>query len=173
MRTALLGGLCAALLVVTGCTESSGGSSMNERQRQDAVLQERPNLEAQVARLTLARDAARDALAQELDLTAWSDAEDAGGAGCGEFSESSGETAFLPTLVLTDGVPDALWPRAVEVVERAAGEYGFGPAETVVDRPGEHEMVLRGEWDALLRFGSILDATLSLETGCHLPERFS
>lgn len=143
---------------------------MDERDRQNAVLRERPALEAQVARLTEARDAVRDALAAEVGLTAWSDTEQTGGAGCGELDESDGRTVFLSTLLLTGGVPDEKWPRAVEVVERTAGEYGFGPADVVVDQPGEHEIVLQGEWESRLRFGSILDATLSLETGCHLPE---
>jgi hypothetical protein len=66
-------------------------------------------------------------------------------------------------------VPDAQWPQAAQVVADVAGRAGFGPAETVVDRPGEHEIVLRGERGALLRFGTLEHATLAVETGCHLP----
>lgn len=91
-------------------------------------------------------------------------------AGCADFEQSSGVTAFLPTLLLTGGVPDAQWLTASDLVEQAAGEHGFGAAEVVVDAPGEHEIVLRGERGSLLRFGTLANATLAIETGCHLPE---
>jgi hypothetical protein len=53
--------------------------------------------------------------------------------------------ALLPLLALSGGVPDATWDQAVCVVQQAASRTGFGSAETVVDRPSVHEVVLRGE----------------------------
>ena len=52
----------------------------------------------------------------------------------------------------------------VEVAE----PYGFDRLITVVDRPGEHEVELRGEPEALVRFGALENATLDVVTGCHL-----
>ncbi|MEX2290685.1 MAG: LppA family lipoprotein [Mycobacteriales bacterium] len=48
-------------------------------------------------------------------------------------------------------------------------DSGFGAAETVVDQPGQHEIVLQGERGSRLRFGTLSNASLALETGCHLP----
>lgn len=143
---------------------------MREQQSQDGQLRERPSLEAEQARLTAVRDEVRDRLAEELGLTVWSEADQGNAAGCADFPDSSGYTAFLPTLLLEGGVPDGSWARAVQVVSTVVGDEGFGAPEVVVDEPGQHEVVLRGERGSLLRFGTMKNATLHLETGCHLPE---
>jgi hypothetical protein len=155
------------LLVLTGCTQS-GGDQMSEREQQNAQLRERPTSEAEVARLTEAQEAIRARL-EAVPLGPWTSSLSEGTAGCGDLDKSDGRTVFLPGLFLEGGVPDDAWPRAVDAVAAAAEGYGFGPAEVVVDNPGEHEVVLRGERGALLRFGTLENATLQLETGCHLP----
>ena len=76
----------------------------------------------------------------------------------------------MSSLLLTGGVPEAAWPQAGTLVQQRAATFGFRAVDVVVDRPGEHEIVLRGEWGSLLRFGSLKNATSSLETGCHLPD---
>lgn len=144
---------------------------MSDQQSQNAMLRERPSLEQEQARLTAVRDEVRNSLADRLGLTEWSQPDQGNAAGCADYPDSDGRTAFLPLLALSGGVPDATWDQAVTVVEDVAGGAGFGPAETVVDRPGQHEVVLRGERESLLRFGTLQNATLRLEAGCHLPER--
>ena len=124
---------------------------MDERRRQNALLRERPTSEVQVARLTAARDAIREQLAVGLGLTAWSDRDNRDVAGCSELDESAGRTVLVSSLLLTGGVPDAVWPQAVNLTQQAAAAFGFGAVDVVVDRPGEHEIVLRGQWGALLR----------------------
>lgn len=141
---------------------------MERSQQHDAELQQRPTLEQAQARLTTARDEIRDQLADLLGLTRWSDRGNANGAGCTEFDNSSGKTAFLSTLLLTGGVPDAQWQEAADLVAQVAGSYGFGDVDVVVDKPGQHEIVLRGEYGSRIRFGTLSNATLSLATGCHL-----
>lgn len=157
------------LLLMTGCAD--GGDPVSEQESQNAELRERPTLEQEQARLTDVRNDISDALAARLGLTDWSEPDEGNAAGCADFPDSDGFTAFLPVLLLTGGVPDEKWSSAVEVVAEVAGRSGFGEVDVVVDRPGEHEVVLQGERGSLLRFGSIQDATLQLETGCHLPER--
>lgn len=155
------------LLLMTGCAD--GGDPVSDKQAQDAELRKRPTLEQEQERLTAVRDHVRDALGERLGLTAWSEPDAGNAAGCADFPDSAGFIAFLPLLLLTGGVPDEQWAEAVTVVESVAGEAGFGAAQTVVDRPGQHEVVLRGERESVLRFGSMQDATLAVETGCHLP----
>lgn len=134
-----------------------------------AELRERPTSEAEVMRLEQLRQEVRDQLSSVLGLSAWSDVEGSE-AGCADFSGQNGRTVFLKGLLLTGGVPDALWAQAVEVVSEATAGYEFGAPVTVVDQPGNHEVVLRGARESLLRFGTgSANATLQLETGCHLP----
>lgn len=134
-------------------------------------MQQRPTLEQEQQRLTGVRDQVRGALAARLGLTAWSELDEGNAAGCADYPDSDGYTAFLPSLLLSGGVSDQQWAQAVEVVVEVAGESGFGPAETVVDQPGEHEVVLRGERESRLPFGTLKNATLDVEAGCHLTER--
>jgi hypothetical protein len=170
------GVLALGLLALVGCSSTGNGrvntpeGRMQLRQEQNAQLAGRPTSEERVAELTRAQDAVRVRLEQELGLTRWSDTGlGDGGAGCAEFPVSDGRTASLSGLLLTGGVPDAQWDRAAVLTEQVLRDFGFGAAETVVDNPGEHEVVLRGQLGALVRFGTLANATLALETGCHLP----
>ena len=61
------------------------------------------------------RDQVRDALASRTGLTAWSERDNGNAAGCADFSESDGYTAFLPSLLLAGGVPDQQWTEAVKM----------------------------------------------------------
>jgi hypothetical protein len=158
-----------ALLLTTSCAVDRG-DPVSDTKLQNAALQERPTHEQEQVRLLQVRDQVRDALASRLGLTDWGQADVGTTAGCADYPDSDGLTAFLPLLALTGGVPDQQWAQAVQVVEEVAGETGFGAARTVVDRPGEHEVVLRGERESLLRFGTLQNATLRLETGCHLTQ---
>nr|WP_052477644.1 LppA family lipoprotein [Kibdelosporangium sp. MJ126-NF4]CEL13059.1 hypothetical protein [Kibdelosporangium sp. MJ126-NF4]CTQ98746.1 hypothetical protein [Kibdelosporangium sp. MJ126-NF4] len=65
-------------------------------------------------------------------------------------------------------IPDAEWPRAVDVVAALARAYGFGPPVAVVDRQSDHEVSFPGEYGGELLFGTAVNTTLSLRTGCHL-----
>lgn len=132
-------------------------------------MAQRPTAEQEVARLTEARDAVRERLAGELGLTTWIDRGNANSAGCSDFPDSRGSTNFVASLGLEGGVPDEQWTRAAELVEAMASDFGFGAAETVVDQPGQHEFVLLGERGSRLRFGTLMNASLAVETGCHLP----
>lgn len=133
-------------------------------------VQQRPTLEDEEARVLAVRDAVRDALASELGLDDWREFGDASGAGCGNLrADGLGDNRQPAALLLTGGVPDRQWTEAVEIVTRVAGRSGFGQPIQVVDRPGQHEVELRGERESVLRLGTVRNATLTVETGCHLP----
>ncbi len=141
---------------------------MQQQEQQDAELAKRPSVEAQVARLTEARDAVRDRLTADLGLTQWSDRGNAGSSGCASFPESRGDESNLATMLLTGGVPDAQWREAASIVQQATEGYGFGPLQTVADQPGVHEIYVVGDYGAVMRFGTSVNATLGVRTGCHL-----
>ncbi len=157
------------LLMLTSCSADER-DPVADRLDQQAALRERPSLEQEQARLTAVQNQVREALSTRLGLTTWSQVDGADSAGCADYPDSDGSTSFMPGWVLTDGVPDAVWDQAVAIVEEIAGPAGFRKAETVIDQPGQHNVILRGERESVLTLGSILDATLRLEAGCHLPE---
>ena len=157
------------LLMLTSCFDER--DPVADRLEQNAVLRERPSLEQEQARVTAVQDQILEALGTRLGLTAWSQVDGADSAGCADYPDSDGSTTFLPLMALSGGVPDAVWDQAVAIVEEVAGPAGFGKAETVVDRAGQHQVILSGERESRLTFGTIQDATLGLEAGCHLPER--
>ena len=154
------------LLAAAGC--STGGDPVPYTTREQ--LAQRPSLEEQRARFEQLQDEVQERLGAELGLTAWSPLDSETTAACdnGEVPEAS--IAFLQARLLTGGVPDASWQQAVDVLVEVAEPYGFDSLERVVDDPGEHEVVLRGEHEALIRFGTLQNATLGVTTGCHLME---
>lgn len=135
------------------------------------VEADRPPLEDEQERLLRLRDLLRDRLSEDLRLPAWAEQGDRLRSACTELGDDAGTRAFLPSLLLAGGIPDADWPRAVALLEQLAGEEGFGATEVVVDRPGQHEVVLTGRWGSQLRLGSVANASLALRTGCHLPRQ--
>ena len=166
-----LASVLLVLLMLTSCSDER--DPVADRLEQNAVLRERPSLEQEQARLTAVQDQILEALSTRLGLTAWSQADEGNASRCGDYPDSDGFSASLPMQALTGGVPDAAWDRAVAIIEEVAGPAGFGQTDTVVDLPGEHEVVLTGERESRLRFGTALNATLRFEVGCHLSERTS
>ena len=162
--------LVTTLVLLLGAVACTRGESADEKAAAHATLLARPTLEAETARITAVRTAVRDALSARLGLVAWSDLGSADEAGCADFSDLKARTRFLSSLLLTGGVPDAQWPAAVKVVAEVAGPAGFGAPQTVVDLPGQHDVVLRGDRGSRLTFGTLANATLALEIGCHLPK---
>lgn len=65
-------------------------------------------------------------------------------------------------------MPDAQWEQAVAIVRQLAQGYGFDTGQVTVNRPNDHEIVFRDQYRAELNFGSAVNTTLLLRTGCHL-----
>lgn len=170
MRTRADGWVALLLtcLLLPACSTTEGDDVQRSEQALEA-LRARPSLESELARLTDLRDAVAAALGGRVRLTGWEPVGETDQSFCGDDTGDA-RIAMPPTLRRTGGVPDDRWQQTVEVVAEVAAGAGFGPPETVVDAPGEHEVVLRGTYESLLRFGTLANATLALQTGCHLSE---
>ncbi|CAA0132178.1 Uncharacterised protein [Mycolicibacterium vanbaalenii] len=47
-------------------------------------------------------------------------------------------------VVFNGPVPDESWPQALDVVQRGAAQLGATDITTLVDRPGDHDVVIGG-----------------------------
>ncbi|MBB5910253.1 LppA family lipoprotein [Actinoalloteichus hymeniacidonis] len=168
LRAIALSAVLLAAPLLAGCGATTGeGDTVNDDR---AVLLERPSIEQISERYEQMQEAITARLSDELGPWEWVNDENATSAGCAEFPNVGGESRALDRRHFKGNLPDESWNRAVEIVVEIGGEYGFGEPETVVDRPGDHEIVGRDPFGARYTFGTAANTLLTVITGCHLPE---
>lgn len=80
-----------------------------------------------------------------------------------------GRAVILASWSAAGGIPDDLWPAAVEAMVAVIAPYGFGRPQTTVGSPGNHLIEATGPFGAFVELGTQVNATLRVRTGCH-PE---
>ncbi|GAA0531381.1 hypothetical protein GCM10011581_04640 [Saccharopolyspora subtropica] len=168
MRKLVLLALCALLAV--GCADQPG-DPLDDGEEVDAqTLQQRPSMEEVTARYEQMQQKLRDRLSADLGLTtAWVDDGESGSSGCKEAPDVPGaEKHSLNIWTYHGNIPDSQWPQAQRIATEVAGEYGFGAPEVILDRPGEHNIVLHDSFGADLDFATSTNTIMRVHTGCHL-----
>jgi hypothetical protein len=161
--------LLCTLLLLAGACDSKGGSMSKDEQY--AELLKRPDLEQTEADARKMLDEIRGELVSRVGIAPWEPGKGEAytGSACGDFPNISGaEKRRFSSGRSPGNLPDAKWAEAVELVKSIAGRYGFDQQGTVVDRPGDHEVTFGNNYGAELWFGTAVNTTLSLTTGCHL-----
>lgn len=140
-----------------------------------AVLAGRPDIDAVGARCRGLLAVIRDTLVAELGVRPWlpsgGSVNHSGGRGPFARLGADCEVHRYTSGISPGAVSDADWPRATAIVADLAGRHGFAAPVVVVDRPGDHEVSLPGEYGGELLFGTAVNTTLSLTTGCHLTRQ--
>ncbi len=135
-------------------------------------LARRPDIDVVDTRYRELLATVRDTLVAELGLAPWIPSTNSVNAstGSGPYARlgGDGEIRRYSSGRSPGTLSDADWPRATSIVADLAAQYGFAAPTVVVDRPGDHEVSLRGEYGGELLFGTAANTTLSLRTGCHL-----
>ncbi len=135
-------------------------------------LARRPDIEVVDTRYRGMLAAIRDTLVAEIGLHPWLPSGNSVNAsiGGGPFTRlgGDGEIRRYTSGMSPGNVSDADWPRATAIVADLVSQYGFAAPTVVVDRPGDHEVSFPGEYGGELLFGTAVNTTLSLTTGCHL-----
>ncbi|HEX2297216.1 MAG TPA: LppA family lipoprotein [Pseudonocardiaceae bacterium] len=155
------------VVLAAGCT--MGGSENDDMDDKLATLAQRPTIEEMSAAYEQMQTRLRDRLSAELGPLRWVNRENRGGAGCADFPGAGGQSLTLDRWTSEGNLPDAQWDRAVQIVAEVTGEYGFGPPESVVDRPGDHEITATDRYGGGYQFGTARNTVLMVSTGCHLP----
>lgn len=137
---------------------------------QRTTLQQRPDIETISARYEQMQTEIRDRLSTEINGLTWEKYSDGSRGGCGfEFpAVREGQSRSLGGWS-TGGLADDRWDQAVAIVQDITGKYGFGTPEIIVNRPGNHKMVVPDIFGGTLDFGTAERTILHMHTGCHLP----
>lgn len=147
-----------------------GGESVDD---QRATLQQRPDIEQISTRYEQMQAEVRDRVTAEIGGLAWVNDDNESRRGCGsEFPDMrEGESRSLTRWTALGNLPDARWDDAVAIVQAVTSEYGFSTPEVVLDRPGNHRIVVPDPYGGTLNFGTSENTILRMHTGCHLsPE---
>lgn len=170
LRRVILTLMSAVVLLVTGC--QSDASKDEEVNALFGELMKRPHIEAMEADYLGMMATIRDTLIAEIGVEPWAPArEPISGSGCGgDLASLRGDGAIrrYSSGASPGNIADSDWPRALKLVTELANEQGFGAPQVVVDRPGDHEVSLKDAYGAELLFGTAVNTTLSVSTGCHL-----
>ena len=68
----------------------------------------------------------------------------------------------------TGPIPDAVWPRAVQIVMDGAAKFGATDLGTFKDEPGNHDIYLAGPDGIEFRLGTQVAASLTAKSDCRL-----
>ena len=137
------------------------------------ALMKRPDVSVVEADYQAMYETIRTRLVAEVGISAWlPDAEPVSGTFCaGPLSNLEGGQERLYNAGSSSGnLPDARWDQAVAIVAEVSKQHGFGPAEVVVSRPGDHEVQFHDAYRGYLLFGTGYNTILAGGTGCHLTK---
>jgi hypothetical protein len=173
--------LCLIAALVTLTVAACGPdvppeTSVDQKSQQFNELMKRPDIDQAVARYEEMYTKVRNQLSVVVPTLKWQQTSDVSSSGCGrEFAAvDAGAPEFdavergLPNWMAEGKIPDAQWDQAIAVVRSVAQGYGFDTGEITVNRPSDHEIVFHDQYKAELNFGTAVNTTLLLRTGCHL-----
>jgi hypothetical protein len=172
--------LALALLALTACTGPDTppeNTTVDQKTQQFTQLMQRPDIDQATARYEQMYGRIRDAITTAVPtLKPWRISNPAGGSACG--NDFAAVDADLPTddavirglenWMAEGTIPDGKWQQAAGAVQAIASDYGFGSGEATVNRLSDHEIVFHDQYKAELNFGTAVNTTLLLRTGCHL-----
>ena len=164
--------LSMAALTACGTTSGvNGGAAVTRVEGADpeAILRTRPSFEdAQRQYRATVQDWATQIAASSPGLT-WRVKEDSWGGCTGEYANTPGVHAYI--YVVFDGpIPDAVWPPALDVVQRGATQLGATDVTATVDRPGDHNVIVSGNDGITVEFGTKVAGVLSAKSDCRLRQ---
>lgn len=159
--------LVVLAVLLSGCGIIGGESVEDQR----ATLRQRPDIEQISARYEQMQTEMRDRLSTEIGGLTWVKYDEEMRGGCGfEFPDvREGKSRSLAGWSALGRLPDDRWDQAVAIVQEITGRYGFGTPEIIVNRPGDHYLVVADPYGGTLDFGTAVNTILSMHTGCHLP----
>ncbi|MFF0149459.1 putative LppA-like lipoprotein [Amycolatopsis sulphurea] len=168
------------ILALTSCTnpgaqEPTMNTDEKTASQQFSQLMQRPDIDQAAARYDEMFRNVREQLAAKFPALRWKQTDQPGRAGCSqEFAaidvsgRADAETRSFPIWTAPGNLPDSEWQQAAADVREIAQSYGFDTGKVTVKRHNDNEIVFRDQYRAALNFGSAVNTTLLVRTGCHL-----
>jgi hypothetical protein len=164
-----------ALLTTAACDAGGPPADTTMSANPDAQFQQmmqRPDIDQATQRYAAMGATIRNTLVADIGLPSWKERPDSGGSSsCREFpgvNTGDKESRGLPLMFSEANLPDEKWPHAQQIITEIAGKNGFGAPLTLVNNPGNHEISLKDGYGAEVSFGTKVNTTLLIQTGCHL-----
>lgn len=135
-------------------------------------LAARPTLEQTITTYEQMQQRVFEKLSAELGPFTWTRLREGhGSTGCGEDfpPNSPGRAESLASWGFDGNISDEQWPRAVQIIADVTAGYGFGKPKGLVDRPGQHDISGVDTYGGNYQFGTQINTTWRVATGCHLP----
>jgi hypothetical protein len=165
-------GLCIAALA--GCQSRSAGeeptvSPTSSVEDPNGALRERPSFEDAQRQYLAAVTVTANRVAALAPGMTW-DLRENSWRGCGgAFVDTDGVQAYV-YAVFNLPLPEPLWPQALQIVKDEAAKLGAANVQTVVDQPGNHDVMLTSGSGVEIEFGTAKATILSAKSDCRLRQ---
>jgi hypothetical protein len=171
----LMGLALIGLVITTGCGSGSDsdqkddGMSTSQSSDPEATLRTKPSFEAaQEEYRNAMRDMANQVAARVPGLR-WQIKEDSWRGCGGEYAQTDGVQVYV-YIVFAGPVPDDEWAPALEIVKGGAARLGATNMTTLVDKPGDRDVMFGGADGIEIEFGTKANTILSAKSDCRLRQ---
>jgi predicted LppA-like lipoprotein len=155
----------------TGDIAGETSTSMNPDQdaQTEKELRAKPSLEAAQAEYKAAVTTMADGIAALTPGTTWQFAQDTWTGCSGTYGAAKAKQAYV-LAAFSGPIPDAVWPKALQIAKDGAAPFGATEYGTFKDHPGDHDIYLAGSDGVEFRLGTKGASTLMGQSDCRLNE---
>lgn len=169
----VFGLICMASVSGCGASTSTGGASTSvstaDPAQLEQKLQSKPSLEAAQTEYQAAVQNMATSIAALTPGTTWN-IEQNTWVGCGgEYAKTKAKQAYV-MAVFSGPIPDAVWPRALQIVKDGAAQMGASEFGAFKDNPGDHDVYIAGPDGIEFRLGTQKASTLTAKSDCRLSQ---
>lgn len=163
------------LLIAVGCGKQSeagqedGGMSTSPTSDPQAALRSKPPFEAAQEQYRRALRDMADRVGALVPGLTWQIKEDSW-RGCGGAYAKRSAVQVYVYIVFAGPVPDDKWAPALAIVKDGAARLGASDMTTLVDNPGDRDVVFGGADGIEIEFGTKVNTILSAKSDCRLRQ---
>jgi hypothetical protein len=160
------------LMSVFGCGAGDSGSHGNPGPQRVAELESglrsKPSFEAARAEYEKAANQMATEIAALVPGMTWKVDENSW-SGCGGDYVWTRAVQVNYRIVLDRSIPDALWPKALQIVKDGAARFGATTVSVFMDQPGNKDLAIAGS-GAQFQFGTKVQTVLDATSDCRMRE---
>lgn len=158
------------LIVTLLLAASACGGHMFDRDQRLAELRARPDQATAAAEMRAVVDQLRTRLETELGIGGWAPF---GGpltrAGCiGHSDIPRAEEITVARLGRSGPIPDAQWPRVLQILIEVTAPHGFSNPSSPAAKPGLYDVTVKNQYGGYINLATSKNTTIGARTGCHL-----